>query len=454
MSLSTGLVLMMSWLLILHIGIETTSADDPDTRDIEGADVQDSEITTDEMFSNTPPPLSTRFATGSGQGTDGSSDTGVILEDSTGSGGGINPTDSISDSSGGGGIPTPTPRDDTGAPGNTSVPAGNTPTPPPEPKANATIAANTSQSDEGNIPTPTPRDNVTAPGNVSVPSDDGSNITIPTPRDNVTAPGNVSVPFDEECVDCTTDISSTASSTLSSTAPSTLSSTESSTLTSTVPSTMSSTMSSTAEYSPDSFNRSSPVLITGPTIPPYGTRRPPVPCYQATPTPTYQTTTEPREDYYTILEYLHRGYYDVPEYNLTYESDAWFYSVGYSEIDSYPPCPTEYDNGYGSEGYPYEGGYIGGDNTYPGEYYEGGGGGGGGDDDYNLWGPPCTRKEYRQLSDQERNNFHAALNAMKSNSVGGISEYDIFASKHIGANSPGAHRGAAFLPWHREYLKR
>ena len=66
------------------------------------------------------------------------------------------------------------------------------------------------------------------------------------------------------------------------------------------------------------------------TTPPYCTRRTPQPCYQASTTPPYQTTTTPI-DYYSILDYLHRGYYDVSEYNLTYESDAWFYSVGYSE---------------------------------------------------------------------------------------------------------------------------
>ena len=188
--------------------------------------------------------------------------------------------------------------------------------------------------------------------------------------------------------------------------------------------------------------------------PAYGTRRPPQPCYGSVPTPPTRPSQQPAPDYDGILEVLHRGYYEVSEYNLTYQADAWFYSVGYSEITSYPPCPTDYDNSYTSDDYPYERGYTGGENRYPAEYYEGGEGGEGGDDDIMVWGPPCERQEYRQLTDQQRGNFHAALNAMKNNIVGGISEYDIFASKHIGANSPGAHGGAAFLPWHREYLRR
>ncbi|VDO69892.1 unnamed protein product [Heligmosomoides polygyrus] len=61
-----------------------------------------------------------------------------------------------------------------------------------------------------------------------------------------------------------------------------------------------------------------------------------------------------------------------------------------------------------------------------------------------------VRKEYRQLSDEERNRVHGAFHAMKNNG-----EYDRLATIHAQfASSGGAHSGPAFLPWHREYMKR
>uniref|UniRef100_A0A914HQA3 ShKT domain-containing protein n=1 Tax=Globodera rostochiensis TaxID=31243 RepID=A0A914HQA3_GLORO len=62
----------------------------------------------------------------------------------------------------------------------------------------------------------------------------------------------------------------------------------------------------------------------------------------------------------------------------------------------------------------------------------------------------ALRKEYRMLTDDERARYHAALKAVKKSG-----EYDKFAKIHsdpITVN--GAHSGPAFLPWHREYLKR
>uniref|UniRef100_A0A0N5AUT7 Tyrosinase_Cu-bd domain-containing protein n=1 Tax=Syphacia muris TaxID=451379 RepID=A0A0N5AUT7_9BILA len=53
---------------------------------------------------------------------------------------------------------------------------------------------------------------------------------------------------------------------------------------------------------------------------------------------------------------------------------------------------------------------------------------------------PALRKEYRQLSATERNRFHNALSKLKS-----TGEYKLCG---------GAHSGPAFLPWHREYIKR
>lgn len=64
------------------------------------------------------------------------------------------------------------------------------------------------------------------------------------------------------------------------------------------------------------------------------------------------------------------------------------------------------------------------------------------------------RKEYRTLTDAERTAYHNAINNAKTTMVGGsgVSEYDTLAMLHTGALAPGAHGGAAFLPWHREYL--
>uniref|UniRef100_A0A914L6R1 Tyrosinase copper-binding domain-containing protein n=1 Tax=Meloidogyne incognita TaxID=6306 RepID=A0A914L6R1_MELIC len=62
----------------------------------------------------------------------------------------------------------------------------------------------------------------------------------------------------------------------------------------------------------------------------------------------------------------------------------------------------------------------------------------------------AIRKEYRMLSDVERARFHAALNAMKRNG-----DYDMLSKIHSEfAETGGAHSGPAFLPWHREFIKR
>ncbi|CAG9529666.1 unnamed protein product, partial [Cercopithifilaria johnstoni] len=62
----------------------------------------------------------------------------------------------------------------------------------------------------------------------------------------------------------------------------------------------------------------------------------------------------------------------------------------------------------------------------------------------------AIRKEYRQLSTEERERFHNALNQLKRSG-----DYDKIAQWHSDPElSGGAHSGPAFLPWHREYIKR
>ncbi|VDK23188.1 unnamed protein product [Anisakis simplex] len=62
----------------------------------------------------------------------------------------------------------------------------------------------------------------------------------------------------------------------------------------------------------------------------------------------------------------------------------------------------------------------------------------------------AIRKEYRMMSDKERERFHAAIIHLKRNG-----EFDKMAIIHAQFSiSGGAHSGPAFLPWHREFMKR
>ncbi|VDO99455.1 unnamed protein product [Heligmosomoides polygyrus] len=61
-----------------------------------------------------------------------------------------------------------------------------------------------------------------------------------------------------------------------------------------------------------------------------------------------------------------------------------------------------------------------------------------------------VRKEYRVMTDAERNRYHTAMWTIKNNG-----DYDTLSRIHTSfQTSPGAHSGPAFLPWHREYIKR
>lgn len=68
----------------------------------------------------------------------------------------------------------------------------------------------------------------------------------------------------------------------------------------------------------------------------------------------------------------------------------------------------------------------------------------------NLKLPP-SRKEYRMLSDQERRDYHDAINAMKKDTSVAPNKYDALVKYHETA-SKAAHGGPAFLAWHRYYL--
>lgn len=63
--------------------------------------------------------------------------------------------------------------------------------------------------------------------------------------------------------------------------------------------------------------------------------------------------------------------------------------------------------------------------------------------------PMAYRKEYRMLTEEERRRFHAAMNELRQQGI-----YRFFAAQHRRVASGGAHSGPAFLPWHREFVKR
>ncbi|VDM69238.1 unnamed protein product [Strongylus vulgaris] len=62
----------------------------------------------------------------------------------------------------------------------------------------------------------------------------------------------------------------------------------------------------------------------------------------------------------------------------------------------------------------------------------------------------ALRKEYRVMTDAERNRYHTAMWTIKGNG-----DYDVLSRIHSSfVTSPGAHSGPAFFPWHREFIKR
>ena len=66
----------------------------------------------------------------------------------------------------------------------------------------------------------------------------------------------------------------------------------------------------------------------------------------------------------------------------------------------------------------------------------------------------AARKEYRALTERERERLHRALNVLKRSMVDDMSMYDVIVMNHAAYRAPAAHFGPAFLPFHREYLFR
>ncbi|XP_060077073.1 uncharacterized protein LOC132556655 [Ylistrum balloti] len=63
-----------------------------------------------------------------------------------------------------------------------------------------------------------------------------------------------------------------------------------------------------------------------------------------------------------------------------------------------------------------------------------------------------VRKEYRMMTDEERNRFHRAVYKMKTTMEGEVTRYEAFAAYHSGDTQFTAHGGCNFPGWHRIYL--
>jgi hypothetical protein len=145
----------------------------------------------------------------------------------------------------------------------------------------------------------------------------------------------------------------------------------------------------------------------------------------------YTTTTASYGNGTDLLQDWRYG--DYNHVCLTYKETAYFYSQGYQDyrIRDYGCDEVYYQHG-GCPQYPQP------PPTGSQQFIK------------------ATRREYRCMTRDERSDFHHALNMLKYNiiNVAGESEYDVYAKHHRNVESPSAHAGAAFLPWHREYLHR
>ncbi|XP_062621005.1 uncharacterized protein LOC134282624 [Saccostrea cucullata] len=62
------------------------------------------------------------------------------------------------------------------------------------------------------------------------------------------------------------------------------------------------------------------------------------------------------------------------------------------------------------------------------------------------------RKEYRMMTEKEREAYHHAVNMLKRLRIGKSNRYDVIAALHEGAIINSAHEGPNFMGWHRIYL--
>ncbi|XP_060063557.1 uncharacterized protein LOC132544015 [Ylistrum balloti] len=63
-----------------------------------------------------------------------------------------------------------------------------------------------------------------------------------------------------------------------------------------------------------------------------------------------------------------------------------------------------------------------------------------------------VRKEIRALTESERNDYHRAVQLLKSDTSIYPNKYDSFANLHTGLTTTASHGGPNFLGWHRVYL--
>nr|BAC87844.1 tyrosinase precursor 2 [Illex argentinus] len=63
-----------------------------------------------------------------------------------------------------------------------------------------------------------------------------------------------------------------------------------------------------------------------------------------------------------------------------------------------------------------------------------------------------VRKEYRMMTNEERDNYHRAIVMLKQDTTVLPNKFEIIADLHAGSVTNSAHGGPGFLPWHRIYM--
>ena len=66
----------------------------------------------------------------------------------------------------------------------------------------------------------------------------------------------------------------------------------------------------------------------------------------------------------------------------------------------------------------------------------------------------AIRREYRMMTDAQRDAYHRAINTLKNTYVDGMNRYDVFVNYHQPDQAPAAHFGPAFYGFHREMVFR